>query len=162
MKKISITAIAAAFILVSAALCLAQTGGDQTGQSGNTMHGQGMMGPAMMGYGQAAGNQGPNGPYNCPMGMRRGMGMGGPMMGLMAKQVIAMPDGGIVVVVYDTIYRYDKNLNLVKQVQIPIDFEKLHQRMQKKMKSGWMHKGQPGRTRPAAPPQGAQGQGANP
>ena len=60
-------------------------------------------------------------------GMRgKGM-MGGKMMGMMAmsqmmnRDIVATSDGGVVVLSGSTLTKYDKNLNVVKEVEVKTD-----------------------------------------
>ena len=66
-----------------------------------------------------------------------GREMNRPMMSgihcMMGKQVIATTDGGVVVMSCNKLYKYDKDLNLIKEVEIPVDM-KYMQEMWKKMK----------------------------
>ncbi|OGX16053.1 MAG: hypothetical protein A2166_05430 [Omnitrophica WOR_2 bacterium RBG_13_41_10] len=59
------------------------------------------------------------------MGMgRRGMGFNcGKMCMMMQKQMVVTSDGGVIVLAGNKLYKYDKNLNLVKEVEIKIDVE---------------------------------------
>ena len=66
------------------------------------------------------------------MEMGKGMGMGckcgmdckcGKMGMMMQKQMIATSDGGVIVLAGNKLYKYDKNLNLVKETEIKKDFE---------------------------------------
>ncbi len=116
MKKNALMIIAGVFLMAFATIGFAQTDQGQSGtREGGMMQGQGMMGQGMMGGDQGQGGM---------MGM---MG-GGCMMG---KQIIATSDGGVVVFVGDTLYKYDKELNLKKEVEIPVDYEKMQKKMQK-------------------------------
>jgi hypothetical protein len=45
---------------------------------------------------------------------------------VMGKQIIATSDGGVVVAIGNRLYKYDSNLNLQKDVEIPIDMEDLN------------------------------------
>ena len=82
---------------------------------------------------------------NMPMG-RRGMGMGKGMMqqgmmpqgcpicmAVMQKQMVATEDGGIVFTAFGQIMKFDKDLNLVKTVDIPFDAEKMEAKMKTMM-----------------------------
>jgi uncharacterized membrane protein len=55
--------------------------------------------------------------------MMREKGMMGGMHGMMGKNMIATSDGGVVVMVFNKLYKYDKDLNLKKEVEVPLDFE---------------------------------------
>lgn len=53
-------------------------------------------------------------------GMMGGRGKGGPMMGMMHKDsVVATSDGGVVVLSGPRLLKYDSDLNLVKEVELP-------------------------------------------
>lgn len=73
------------------------------------------------------------------MEMGKGMGIGKGMMGcdcgkmcmMMQKQMIATSDGGVIVLAGNKLYKYDKNLNLVKEAEIKIDFEHMKMMMDK-------------------------------
>ena len=71
-----------------------------------------------------------------PMMEKSGGMMGKKMMGgmmmheMMEKKVIATSDGGIIVVTGNKLLKYDKDLNLVKEVEIKMD----NQEMQNMMK----------------------------
>lgn len=52
---------------------------------------------------------------------------------MMDKKVIATSDGGIIVVVGNKIQKYDKDLNLVKEVEIKMDMEQMHHHMMEMM-----------------------------
>lgn len=58
------------------------------------------------------------------MGMEHGM-----MMKMMEKTVVATSDGGIVIVAGNKISKYDKNLNLVKEIELKMDMECLQKSM---------------------------------
>ena len=45
------------------------------------------------------------------------------MKPMMQKQIVATKDGGVVVLTGDKLLKYDKNLNLKKEAQIPMDEE---------------------------------------
>ncbi|SPD75281.1 conserved hypothetical protein [uncultured Desulfobacterium sp.] len=66
--------------------------------------------------------------------MRSGMHTGG-MMGM---RMIATEDGGIVVMSSCKLYKYDKDLNLKKEVEIPIDFEHIKKIRMKMKETGMM------------------------
>jgi len=53
------------------------------------------------------------------MGMMQGEGMG-MMHGMMGgKSIVSSNDGGVIVLSGNTLYKYDKNLTLVKSVELP-------------------------------------------
>jgi hypothetical protein len=58
------------------------------------------------------------------MGCKCGMGCNcGKMCMMMQKQMIAASDGGVIVLAGNKLYKYDKNLNLVKEAEIKKDFK---------------------------------------
>ena len=112
MKK-SLIAIAAVIIMGTSGLAIAQMNdkgkemmGDRTGMMG-TM-GKGMMDGKMM--------------RMCPM-----------MKSMMDRNVVATSDGGIVVAVGNKLTKYDKDLNVVKEVELKMDMEGM-QKMMENMK----------------------------
>ena len=66
-----------------------------------------------------------------------GMHGGGAKMGMMGmmmkKEMISSSDGGVIVLSGNKLLKYDKNLELVKEVEIEMDFEGM-QKMMKEMK----------------------------
>ena len=80
--------------------------------SGEMMGGQGM---GMMGDEKAMmkGN----------MGGKEMMGMHGMMRKMSDKNVVATSDGGVVVIMGNKMTKYDKDLNLVKEVDLKMDME---------------------------------------
>jgi len=65
-------------------------------------------------------------------GMMMGKGMGcdcGKMCMMMQKQMIATSDGGVIVLAGNKLYKYDKNLNLVKEAEIKMDVEGMNKMM---------------------------------
>ena len=64
------------------------------------------------------------------MGMGQGMGCDcGKMCMMMQKQMVAASDGGVIVLAGNKLYKYDKNLNLVKEAEIKIDVEGMKKMM---------------------------------
>ncbi len=70
--------------------------------------------------------------------MKRGMGdkpgMRAPegpgmMMGMMQKSMAASSDGGVIVLSGSKLMKYDADLNLVKEVEIPMDMESMKKSM---------------------------------
>jgi hypothetical protein len=63
--------------------------------------------------------------------MGRGMmgwdGMGGPMMH--GGSLVATPDGGVIVMMGNELMKYDKDLNLTKEVEIKFNWENWHKMM---------------------------------
>lgn len=71
--------------------------------------------------------------------MKKGMmgkGMMGPMMMKMMseKSVTATSDGGIVVLAMNKLTKYDKDLNVVKEVEVKIDMDVMQKQMADMMK----------------------------
>ena len=62
------------------------------------------------------------------------MGMHGMMMKMMDRNVVATSDGGIVIVTGNKLTKYDKSLNVVKEVELKMDMEGM-QKMMDGMKS---------------------------
>ena len=98
MKK-SVLAITAVLVLTISGLALAQMekGKEMMGEQGMGMMGGGMKGE-MMGKGGMMGH--------------------GMMMKMMERSVVVTSDGGIVIVSANKISKYDKDLNLVKEVEL--------------------------------------------
>ncbi len=63
------------------------------------------------------------------------------MKGMMEKLVIAAADGGVIVLAGNKLIKYDKDLNLVKEVEIKIDMEGMKKEMAEMMKDCPMMKG---------------------
>ena len=64
------------------------------------------------------------------MGMGRGMGCNcGKMCMMLQKQMVSTSDGGVIVLAGNKLYKYDKNLNLVKEVEIKMDVEGMKKMM---------------------------------
>ncbi len=64
--------------------------------------------------------QGP-GQMEGQMGQQQQMGQGmkgGMMHGMMSGQMVATNDGGVIVMMGNKLYKYDKDLNLKKEVEI--------------------------------------------
>ena len=53
------------------------------------------------------------------------------MQSMMSKSLVATSDGGVVVMVGNKLLKYDKNLNLVKEAEIKMDFEGMKEMMEK-------------------------------
>lgn len=60
------------------------------------------------------------------MGMMNMMGN----MKLMERHVIPTSDGGVVVLVADTLYKCDALLNFQNQVELPVDYVKMYEMME--------------------------------
>jgi len=71
------------------------------------------------------------------MGKEKMMGMcpmHGMMMGsMMAKSMVATGDGGIVVMAGSKLIKYDKDLNLLKEVEVKMDMEGMQKKMSQMM-----------------------------
>lgn len=102
-------------VLLFAGATLANAEGMKDGVKGEGMNG-GMMGKGMMDKG----------------GMMDGKMMG--MCAMMQKQVIATSDGGVVIVTCNKLTKYNKDLNVVKEVELKMDMEGM-QKMMNNMKS---------------------------
>ena len=128
MKKIKLLAIITGCILISTGLCIAQS--EQTGHMGH------MMGQKMKKRDQMQ--------SRCPMGKRMGMD-NMPMCGMMGKTMVPSDDGGVIVMIGNKLYKYDKNLELKKEVELTIDYEnmkKMMMEMHDTDMTGGMHKSQ--------------------
>ncbi len=119
MKK-GIVAVIAILVLTVSGLAVAQMdkGKDRMGDKG-----MGMMKGDMMDKGVMMGGK--------MMGM---MGMCPMMQSMMQKSVVATSDGGIIVVAGNKLTKYDKDLNVVKEVELKMDMEGM-QKMMDNMKS---------------------------
>ncbi|MCX5701590.1 MAG: hypothetical protein NTW64_01230 [Candidatus Omnitrophica bacterium] len=87
------------------------------------------------------------------MEMCKGMGKGmrcdcGKMCMMMQKQMIATSDGGVIVLAGNKLYKYDKNLNLVKEAEIKMDVEGM-KKMMEQMKEKKMQMMQEEKSEPA-------------
>jgi hypothetical protein len=67
----------------------------------------------------------------CMVGMEKEGGMP-PMMGMMSMMgnLVATNDGGVVVLMGLKLYKYDKNLNLVKEAEIKVDMKNMQRMME--------------------------------
>lgn len=110
MKKVIVIACVVAFVIGITVISFAQ-------DADKPMMGKGMMGKGMMMKGGMMGM--------CPMhGMM--MGKGG---------MVATPEGGVIVMAGNKLYKYDKDLNLVKEAEVKMDMAAT-QRMMSEMKQG--------------------------
>ncbi len=125
MKK-SVAVITAVFVLTLSGLALAQMGDkgkEMMENKDGMMDGKsGMMGKGMMGR-----------------GMMMGMMKQGMMMKMMERDVIPAPDGSIIIVSATKLSKYDKDLNLVKEVDLKVDTDGMQKMMG--MMKGVMDKG---------------------
>lgn len=108
-------------LLAGASLVYAE--GMKGGMGKKGMMGKGMMDEEGMGMGKMG------------KGMMGGKMMKCPMMkSMMKRDIIATSDGGIIVVLGNKLTKYDKDLNVVKEVELKIDTEGM-QKMMEEMKS---------------------------
>lgn len=104
MKKTQVLYLTAVLVLTVSGLALAQMEKDKMGDKGMGMMGSGMMKDDMMGKGGMMGG--------------KEMMMHGMMMKMMEKSVVATSDGGVIVMTANKLIKYDKDLNLVKEVEL--------------------------------------------
>ena len=125
MKK-SLIAVAVVIIVGTSGLARAQMNdkgkemmGDKAGMMDEKGGMMGMMGKGMMGDkdGMMSGKM---------MGM---MGMHGMMMKMMEKTMVATSDGGVIVLAGNKLTKYDKDLNVVKEVELKMDMEGMQKMM---------------------------------
>ena len=117
------------------------------------MSGQGMMGQGMMGQEETP-NPNMPGHYGmmgrCPMGktMMGGMSMGA----MMGTTMVPTEDGGVVILMGNKLYKYDKALKLTKEAEVPVDYKNIKNTMMKMQDMGMgMNWGTPQQNTPAAP-----------
>ena len=115
MKKATIIATVALLIAAGTYFAFAA-------EQSNTM-GEGMMGGGMMGQKGMIGQQG-------MMGQQGMAGQGMMGRGMMSgSSLAATEDGGAIVLMGNQLLKYDKDLNLVKKVEINIDWESWNKTM---------------------------------
>ena len=112
MKKIILTGVL--IIALSAGFVFAQMGRG------------GMMG------GDNQGNMMNRNWRNTPM--MSGMGMGG----MMGNNIVATSDDGVVVMSFNKLYKFDRNLKLMKQAEVPFDKENIQNMIQNMRGMGMM------------------------
>jgi hypothetical protein len=61
--------------------------------------------------------------------MRKMMPM---MYGMMSKSIVATKDGGVIVMIGNRLLKYDKNLNLQKEIKINVDMQQMMEKMRGK------------------------------
>ena len=83
--------------------------------SNDMMMQKGMMGKAM--------------PMMCPMHTMMCQGM-------MKKEIVATSDGGVIVMADNKLFKYDKDVNLIKEVELKIDMKVTQDKMTQMMKEG--------------------------
>jgi hypothetical protein len=86
--------------------------------SNDMMMQKGMMGKGMMGKAM---------PMMCPMHTMMCQGM-------MKKEVVATSDGGVIVMADNKLFKYDKDVNLIKEVELKIDMKATQDKMTQMMK----------------------------
>jgi hypothetical protein len=106
---------------------------------------QGMMGGGMMGQGggmmnRGEGQQGMMGPDGGMMPMR-GMMAQSMAQSMSHDAMVATSDGGVVVWAGGKLMKYDGSLNLVKEIELKVDYEAMQQKMTKMMESMPMMRG---------------------
>ncbi len=118
MKSPQVLVLTAVLVLTVSGLSLAQMdkGKDTMGDKGMGMMGHGMMKDDMMGK---EGMMGGKKMGMCPM-----------MQSMRQQQVVATSDGGIIVVGGNKITKYDKDLNVVKEVEQKIDMKGMEKMME--------------------------------
>lgn len=60
------------------------------------------------------------------------------MMGMMGNNIVATSDGGVVVMSFNKLYKFDKNLKLVKETNIPFDKEHVQKMIETMRDMGMM------------------------
>ena len=119
MKK-NLIAVVVVIIVGTSGLAIAQMndkGKEMMGDKAGMVRGKGgMMG--VMGKGMMDGKM---------------MGMCPMMKSMMDRNVVATSDGGIVVVAGNKLTKYDKDLNVVKEVELKVDMEGMHKKMMEMM-----------------------------
>ena len=102
MKRLTCVVVLTVLALAASAISFAQEPGTMKGQ--------------MMGKGMKSGK----------MKMHPGLSM---MKRMMSGQMVATKDGGVIVMMGNKLLKYDKNLNLKKEVKIKMDIEDMHKMM---------------------------------
>ena len=126
MKKEVIGLLMAGLILSPVMVFAQDAGMKKDGMMGGGM--MGMMGKGMKGKGM--------------MGMMKH----GMMMKMMEKTVVATTDGGVVIVAGNKMSKFDKDLNLVKEVDLKVDMDGMKKMMGEMMEQcSMMDKGMKGK-----------------
>lgn len=77
-------------------------------------------------------DKGEKGEYRMGKGMMRSKASKMGMMGMMMKkQMVSTPEGGVIVISGNKLLKYDKDLNLVKEVEIKMDIDSMKNMMDK-------------------------------
>ncbi len=63
------------------------------------------------------------------------------MKKMMKKEIVATGDGGVIVLVGNKLMKYDKDLNLIKEVEIQVDMEAMMKKCREMMKKCEMKEG---------------------
>lgn len=116
-KRIIVIILLTALFFAPASLVFAQNEhqGDAAGQSKNGAHPNEMM----MGHGMMMDD-----------GMMDMMNMMNVRRAMMDRQIVPTADGGVVLLIGDQLYKYDENLDLVNEVEISVDYERMKEGMQ--------------------------------
>jgi hypothetical protein len=115
-KKMRLAVLVAVFCMSVAAVSFAQDSDKDKGP---------IMGREMMGKQGMMEHKG----WKDQGGRKGCMGEMPGMMGMSRTSMVATSDGGVVVLSGTNLYKYDKNLNLVKKTQIKIDTEGMQKMM---------------------------------
>ncbi len=113
MKKAMILLVVGAVALAASYVVIAAQNDPGMGQGGG-MRGRGMMDSNDMMMGRGMRQDGGMGRY--------GYGMH-PVGGMCNASMVATPEGGVIVMIGNKLTKYDKNLEVVKEVEIKIDWE---------------------------------------
>lgn len=126
MRKLLSIALSAILITGIASFVFAEEEQESSMMDKETMMG-GMPGKEMMGGSMMR--------KKC-MGMDKDEMMGMCLMRnkMMKKEMVATSDGGVIVMSGNKLFKYDRNLNLKKEVEIKMDMKGMHKMMKKMMK----------------------------
>lgn len=101
MKRTAFVVVLMLLVLAASSISFAQEPGEMKGQ----MMGKGMKGGMME--------------------IQPGLSM----MKMVGGQMVATKDGGVIVMMGKKLLKYDKDLNLKKEVEIKVDLEQMHEKM---------------------------------
>ncbi len=125
------------YLMIAGVVCAVLAGGSYMAFAQQDRGG--MMGGGMMNRGGS--QQGMMGNSRNMMPMMRGM-MAQRMANSMTQEaLVATSDGGVVVLAGGKLMKYDSALNLVKEVEVKVDYKGMQQRMEKMMESMPMMQG---------------------
>lgn len=113
MKKIILLAVITGSVLIFAAIGLAQSEQPQEGKMG---HMKQMMDQKM--------KKQDNMQTRCPICAKA-------MASMMGKAMLPTDDGGVIVMIANKLYKYDQNLDLKNETELPFDYENMKQMMMK-------------------------------